>query len=62
MGISVLSAYMPVHHMCAGPMEVRRGCLILQEVEGCELPCEYWELNIRPTQEYTVLLPTEPSL
>jgi hypothetical protein len=30
--------------------------------DGCELPCECWELNSGPLEEQAVLLKTEPSL
>jgi hypothetical protein len=30
--------------------------------DGCELPRVYWELNLGPLEEQSVLLTTEPSL
>jgi hypothetical protein len=29
---------------------------------GCEPPCDYWDLNSGPLEEQLVLLTTEPSL
>lgn len=31
-------------------------------IDGCELPCGGWELDLCPLQEQQVLLATEPSL
>jgi hypothetical protein len=30
-------------------------------IGSCEPPCECWELNLGPLEEYTLLLTTEPS-
>ena len=30
--------------------------------DGCEPPCGWWELNLGPVEEQSVLLTTEPSL
>ena len=30
--------------------------------DGCELTCDYWELNSGPVEEQSVLLTAEPSL
>ena len=29
--------------------------------DGCEPPCGFWELNLGPLEEQSVLLTTEPS-
>jgi hypothetical protein len=31
-------------------------------VDGCEPPCDCWELNLGPLEEQSVLLTVEPSL
>jgi hypothetical protein len=30
--------------------------------DSCELPCGFWELNLGPLEEQSVLLTAEPSL
>jgi hypothetical protein len=64
MHVSVLSADMYVHHMCARspkrPEEDIRspGAEVL---DSCELPHQEWEQNPGPLQEQKLLLTTEPS-
>lgn len=49
---------------CMVPTETRRGpqnpwdCCI----DGCELPCGFWEPNLGSLEEHQTLLTTEPSL
>jgi hypothetical protein len=31
-------------------------------IDSCELPLGYWDLNLRPLEEQSVLLTAEPSL
>ncbi|EDL00481.1 mCG113792, isoform CRA_a, partial [Mus musculus] len=47
-----------------GSLETRRGLRVagIAEIDGCELPCRCWELNLGPLEEQQVLLTTEPSL
>lgn len=52
-------------HMCA-PQEclepTKVGMPRIRVTDGCELLCEYWELNLSPLQEQKVLLTTGPPL
>lgn len=47
-------------YACLVPTEVKipRNGLI----NGCEVPCGFWESNLGPLQDHQVLLTTEPSL
>lgn len=56
--MSVKSACIHVHHMCAVPLGVRE--IIISPGPGvtdvCEPPHRYWELNLDPLSEPQVLL------
>lgn len=45
------------------PMECRRGHWIPGNgvIDGCELPCENWELILNPLQQQPVRLNTKPT-
>lgn len=59
---SVLPAFMYVLHTCAYCQHQKRELDPESEViDGCELPCEFWELNISPLEEQPLLM-VEPSL
>jgi hypothetical protein len=48
-----------VHCRCPQTYQKRASDII---IDGCELPCGFWELNSGPLEEQMVLLTTEPSL
>lgn len=56
---------LPVHHICdwclRRPEKNIRSPRIAS-TDGCEPPCECWELNSGPLEEQPVLLVPEPSL
>ena len=58
MHMGVLPACVSVHHVCAVPVEARRGCHIpgTGVTDSCELLCGCWELNLGPLEEQRVLL------
>ena len=55
-------------HVCMRTMNVQYlqrpeedvGSLGTEAIDGCELPCGYWDLNSGSLQEQQVLLTTEP--
>jgi hypothetical protein len=49
---------MEVHYSCLQTLQKRASDLV---TDGCEPPCGCWELNSGPSEEQSVLLPTEPS-
>jgi hypothetical protein len=64
MCLSVLSACVHAYHMGTVPTEAREGIWSFGTgvTDGCEPPCECWELNLSLLDEQPVLLTTEPSL
>ena len=54
---------MSVYHVCAVPVEARRGHQLFwtRVTDGCELPCGYGESNLGPLGDQPVLLTVEPS-
>lgn len=62
---SVFLAYMFVCYMCVVPVETRRECRILLELESrvnFKPPCRCWELNLGLLEEQPFLLIAFPSL
>jgi hypothetical protein len=51
--------YMQVHCSCLQTHQKRASDPI---IDGCEPPCDRWNLNSGPSEEQSVLLTTEPSL
>ena len=49
---------MKVHCSCLQTLQKRVPDLVM---DGCEPPCVCWELNSGPSEEQSMLLPTEPS-
>ena len=43
---------------CTPACQKRASDLIM---DGCEPPCGFWDLNSGPSEEQSVLLPSEPS-
>ena len=50
---------MSVLHACSPAHQKRMSVLT---TDGCESPCDFWELNSGPVKEQSVLLISEPSL
>lgn len=50
--------YLPMYHVCALPLEGRRGHQITGTgiADGCKVPRGCWELNPGPLQRQPVLL------
>jgi hypothetical protein len=48
--------------LCARLWGAEEGIRSTAVLDGCELPCGLWELNLGPLQEHQVLFITETSL
>jgi hypothetical protein len=62
--MGILPAFIFVHHVCANPGRAEEGVRSPETgvTDGCEPPCECWELNPGPLKEKQILSTTEPSL
>jgi len=56
----LLKSYMSVLYLLVH-LRARRGHQT-PITDGCEPPCDFWELNSGPLEQQPVLFPTEPSL
>lgn len=60
--MNALPVSMVVHDWCLKTSEEAIRSSRLGIIDGCELPCRWWEPNLASLQEKQVLLIAEPSL